>query len=83
MSKIKIRIHKGDNPCQCISCGKTKEEVLNMFDLKLATNVINYICDKCIEDLLKCSLKASCYVDHRKKDQKDIRIINSRNKGSK
>lgn len=65
----------------CDECGKTRKQVLDMFDLQIADNTIT-ICDLCNDALFYKTLRASCYVNGRPKTNEDINLINRR-KGKK
>ena len=83
--KIKMRVNKGkndDSEIKCTSCGKNKNQVLNMFDLKIG-NVIVQICDECNQDLFNKTLKANVFVDERLKSKRDITILNRRKRLAK
>ena len=79
MAKIKMRVHD-DTEGKCAACGCNTKQVLDMFDVKIGKHNPFCICDKCMDELFHCSLKASCYTDGRKKDQKDINIKNVRSR---
>lgn len=63
----------------CCSCGETKKQVLNMFDLCIGGNVFT-ICDRCNNKLLSKSLKAECSVNERVKSSNDLNVIKKRAK---
>ena len=83
--KIKMRVNKSkndDSEIKCASCGKNKNQVLNMFDLKIG-NIIVQICDECNQDLFSKTLKANVFVNERLKSKRDIAIINKRRRLTK
>lgn len=74
---IKARVNKKRESI-CAECGAGRDDSLDLFDIKLAGKVIT-VCDKCADDLLYKSLGCVCYVNHRTKSPKDMRIIRQRN----
>lgn len=81
MSKIKMRVSKEELDI-CSVCGYSTKDSLVMFEVKIG-KTIHSVCDKCMEDLFGCSLKATRYTDSKFKSQDDIKIINARNKKAK
>lgn len=76
MKKIKMRLNKNEE-CICSSCGNAREQVLDMFDVRIGKLTFT-ICDECNEVLFAKSLKATCLVNERVKTQADLAIIKKR-----
>ena len=78
MSKaIKMRVNKNPDSV-CDICHKSRNQVLDMFDLSL-NNHITTLCDVCNNELFNKALKANCYTNHRLKDKHDMKVIQKRN----
>ena len=75
---VKMRVSKDRNE-KCICCNKGIEQSLEIFNICFG-DVIVTICDKCNEDLLTKSVRASCIVNHRVKSKRDMQIIQERSK---
>ena len=75
---VKMRVSKDRNE-KCICCNKGIEESLEIFNICFG-DVIIAICDRCNDDLLTKSVRASCLVNHRVKSKHDLQVINNRNK---
>ena len=80
---VKARINKNAD-CICDSCGKDRDNVLDMYDIlfvhpKTSHKIKLTLCDECNEELLNKTLKCSCYTNHRTKSQKDLKVSNARN----
>ena len=73
--RIKMRVSKND--CSCSSCGAKRKQSLEMFDVCIG-NMIFTLCDECIDELFRKTLKASCIVNGKLKSKEDIMIINNR-----
>ena len=76
---IKMRQNKNQH-VSCKVCGNKLEESLGMFDIAFTDKHIITICDRCNNQLLSKSLKASCLIDSKIKSKKDQDII-ARRKG--
>lgn len=77
---IKMRINKCPDKCICRSCGATKKDTLEFFDISFGErNTIEItICDKCNEVLFNKSLRATCAVNSKLKSPADLKIIRNR-----
>lgn len=75
---IKMRNNKNLN-ATCCECGKSKRQVLDMFDICIGGNIFT-ICDLCNEALFRKTLSANCYTNGRVKSKEDMNIINGRNR---
>lgn len=75
-TKIKMRISK-DECCRCTSCGNTKEQSIEMFELKIGAFTF-FLCDSCNEVILQKALKATCLVNAKVKTKRDLKIIKQR-----
>ena len=75
---VKMRVSKDRNE-KCICCNKGIEQSLEIFNICFG-DVIVTICDKCNEDLLTKSVRASCLVNHRVKSKRDMQVIQERSK---
>lgn len=75
---VKMRVSKDRNE-KCICCNKGIEQSLEIFNICFG-DVIVTICDRCNEDLLTKSVRASCLVNHRVKSKRDMQIIQERSK---
>lgn len=73
--RIKMRVSKKD--CCCSSCNAKRKESLEMFDVCIG-NVLFTLCDECIDELFRKTLKASCIVNGKLKSAEDMKIINNR-----
>ena len=73
-----MRVSKDRNE-KCICCNKGIEQSLEIFNICFG-DVIVTICDRCNEDLLTKSVRASCLVNHRVKSKRDMQIIQERSK---
>ena len=71
---IKMRQNKNQH-VNCKVCGNKLEESLGMFDIAFTDKHIITICDRCNNQLLSKSLKASCLIDSKIKSKKDQDII--------
>lgn len=78
-NKIRMKINKQEDAV-CRVCGHTRKNSLDLFDIAFTDKHIITICDNCNELLFDKTLKASCYVNHRLKDKKDVMVINNRRK---
>lgn len=78
-NKIRMRVCK-DEEAVCKVCGKPKSKSLEIFELSFTEKQIIRICDDCNNELFNKSLRASCMVSHRLKSNRDIKIIQERNK---
>lgn len=76
-----MKTNKDENAV-CRVCGHTRKNSLDLFDIAFTDKHIITICDECNDLLFSKTLKASCYVNHRLKNKKDIAIINSRGRRS-
>lgn len=76
MVKIKMRISK-DECCRCISCGNSREQSLEMFELKIGAFTF-FLCDSCNEVILQKALKANCLVNGKLKTKNDLKVIRKR-----
>lgn len=72
-----MRVNKNPDSV-CDICHKSRNHVLDMFDLSL-NNHITTLCDVCNNELFNKTLKANCYTNHRLKDKHDMKIIQKRN----
>ena len=77
---VKMRVSKDRNE-KCICCNKGIEQSLEIFNICFG-DVIVTICDKCNEDLLTKSVRASCLVNHRVKSKRDMQVIQERSKNA-
>lgn len=75
---VKMRVSKDRNE-KCICCNKGIEQSLEIFNICFG-DVIVTICDRCNEDLLTKSVRASCLVNHRVKSKRDMQVIQERSK---
>lgn len=73
---IKMRVNKFQY-AECCECGCTRDESLELFDIMLGGDIIT-VCDMCNNQLLRKALSASCMVDSRVKDKRDLEIIKMR-----
>lgn len=62
----------------CCECGKSKKQVLDMFDIQIG-GVVLTICDECNEAIFYKTLRANCYTNGRVKSHEDMSIIRKRN----
>lgn len=77
---MKVQHNKASN---CNVCGKSIDDCLNMFTIRFDHCSFEFdICDKCNEELLLKTLKASTFTNGRLKKEKDINIINKRKRSS-
>ena len=74
--KVRMRNSKDVNAV-CCSCGESKDNVLDMFDLQVGESVLT-VCDECNEALLMKCLKAECMKNERVKSARDMAIIRKR-----
>ena len=74
---IKMRVNKKEDAI-CDICHKSRNQVLDMFDLSLNGHITT-LCDLCNDNLFSKALKANCYTNHRLKDKHDMKIIQKRN----
>ena len=79
---IKARVCKKEN-AQCNCCLKTKDNVLDIFEINIPLGSENMsqvlrLCDSCINKLFVKTLKCICYTNSRLKSQHDLSINNSR-----
>lgn len=65
----------------CCECGKSRREVLDMFDICIGDNIFT-ICDICNEVLLFKTLRAECNKNARVKTPEDMKIMRKRANGS-
>lgn len=61
----------------CCECGKSQNQVLNMFDLCIGGNIMT-ICDVCNEKIFDKTLSAEVMKNGRVKSQRDMAIIRRR-----
>lgn len=73
---IKMRSNS-DKEAFCMECGDEQDQVLNMFDICIAGEIIT-VCDKCNETLFNKTLHAECLKSGRLKSKKDMAIIRKR-----
>ena len=73
--KIGMRVSKNHEVCN--SCGRKKDEVLELFDIKIGDQVV-CVCDECNKELLSKTLKANVMIDGRVRTKRDTQIINRR-----
>lgn len=73
---IKMRVSK-DAEAQCDSCGATKEEALDLFDVKVGSTLV-VVCDECMEALFNKALSAKCHTNGRVKSPREIKTANAR-----
>ena len=73
---IKMRINVNPDSV-CCECGETRNQVLDMFDVRVGGNTFT-ICDACNEALFTKTLKAECYKNGRTKSSHDMAIIRKR-----
>lgn len=74
---IKMRTVK-DPEAVCKICGNTREQSLEIFEIKFTDRAKLQLCDLCNNRLLYKTLSASCKVNNKVKTKKDINIINKR-----
>lgn len=74
MKKIAMRISK---KLACEICGESKENVLELFDLKLGNKVVT-LCDDCVQQVLSKTLKANVEVNSKLKTKHDLAILKKR-----
>lgn len=75
---IKMRVSKNDDAA-CASCGATIKQSLDMFDVKVGSEIIT-LCDDCMNALMVKSLNATCYTNGRIKQPDEIKKINDRSR---
>lgn len=73
---VRMRINKFQG-AECCECGCTRDESLELFDIRLGGDIIT-LCDVCNNQLLRKTLSASCMVDGKVKSAKDLEIIKRR-----
>lgn len=73
---IKMRVNRFQGS-ECCECGCGKGEALELFDICIGGDIIT-VCDMCNNQLLRKVLSASCMVDSRVKDKRDLEIIKMR-----
>lgn len=79
-----MRTCKGDEDgLKCKTCGCDRNHCLDMFEIcfvgaetKKKASLI--LCDDCVDALFYKTLKATCYVNNRLKNQRDLTISNNR-----
>lgn len=76
-----MRVNKNEDAI-CDICHKSRNQVLDMFDLSLNNHIFT-LCDICNDNLFYKTLKANNYTNHRLKDKHDMKIIQNRNKASR
>lgn len=73
-----IGMRKAKDPdAKCCECGKGIEDSLEMFDLRIGKNII-CICDLCNDKILTKTLKASCSINSKVKQKRDMAVIRKR-----
>lgn len=75
---IKMRTTKSPDVV-CKVCGATKQESLEIFEIRFTDKAKITICDLCNNKLLYKTLKASCMINERVKSKEEITILNKRN----
>lgn len=76
-NKIRMRVNK-DESSKCKVCNASHNNSLELFDISFTDKHIITICDECNNVLFSKSLKASCMVNGKVKDKKDMKIITMR-----
>lgn len=78
--RIKMRVSKNDYFCS--SCNAKRKESLEMFDVCIG-NTLFTLCDECMDELFRKTLKASCIVNGKLKSADDMKVINNRKRNTK
>lgn len=76
MAKIKMRINN-DRESTCFNCGREWKNVREMYDLKIGFKKERTLplCQKCMEEMEKKFLKASCMYNAKIKDKVAMKRI--------
>lgn len=75
---IKMRVSKDDNAV-CASCGATIDRSVDIFDIKIGSEIIT-LCDDCMKVLMTKALNATCYTNGRVKQPNEIKKINDKSR---
>lgn len=78
---IKMKVNNKDDAI-CLSCGASKKESLDIFDVKVGSEIFQ-LCDFCMESMLFKSVKAVSHTNGRVKSKKELCIINERKRNGK
>lgn len=83
--EIKAKVCKNDN-IQCTCCLQNKDNVLDIFDIRIPQgdgSIILRLCDNCIDKLFIKTLRCTCYTNARLKNKQDLLIRNKRRQKEK
>lgn len=75
---IKMRVSK-DADAVCVSCGATIDQSVDIFDIKIGSEIVT-LCDDCMNVLMTKALNATCYTNGRVKQPSEIKKINDRSR---
>lgn len=75
---VRMRVSKDDNAV-CASCGATIKQSLDIFDIKIGSEIVT-LCDDCMNVLMTKALNATCYTNGRIKQPNEIKKINDRSR---